>query len=143
MIAWFAKNDVAANILLVVIMLSGLYFMSAKVPVDMFPEIEIRNVNVNMSLPGASPQEVEEGITIKIEEAVQDLEGIRQMTSRSREGSASISIEVEDGYDVRELLDDVKIRVDSVSNFPVDAENLRIQIPQRRRDAMGVVLYGD
>lgn len=143
MIAWFAKNDVAANILLVVIMLSGLYFMSAKVPIDMFPDIEIRNVNVTMSLPGSSPQEVEEGITIKVEEAIQDLEGIRQMTSRSQEGGSSVVIEVEDGYDVRELLDDIKIRVDGISNFPVDGENLQIQVPQRRRDAMGVVLFGD
>lgn len=143
MIAWFAKNDVAANILLVVVMLAGLYFMSAKVPVDMFPDFEVRSVNVTMSLPGASPQEVEEGITIRVEEAVQDLEGIRQMTSVSQEGSASITIEVEDGYDVRELLDDVKIRVDGIANFPIDAENLQVQVPQRRRDAMGVMLYGN
>lgn len=143
MIAWFAKNDVAANILLVLVMLSGLYVMTTQVPVDMFPEIEVRNVNVTMSLPGASPQEVEEGITIKVEEAIQDLEGIRQITSQSREGGASVTLEVEDGYDVRQLLDEVKIRVDAIYNFPVDAENLLIQVPQWRRDAIGVVLYGD
>ncbi len=143
MIAWFAKNDVAANILLVVIMLAGLYVMNAKVPVDMFPEIEIRNVNVSMSLPGASPQEVEEGITIKIEEAIQDLEGIRQLSSTSREGGATVSIEALDGYDVRTLLEEVKIRVDAINNFPIDAENLLIQVPQWRQDAIGVVLYGD
>ncbi|MEM0912631.1 MAG: efflux RND transporter permease subunit, partial [Pseudomonadota bacterium] len=91
MIAWFTKNDVAANILLVIIMLAGFYVMSTKVPVDMFPEIEVRSVNVTMTLPSASPQEVEEGITIKVEEALQDLEGIRQMTSESMEGSASIT----------------------------------------------------
>ncbi len=143
MIAWFAKNDVAANILLVVIMLAGFYVMSTKVPVDMFPEIEINSVNVSMSLPAASPQEVEEGITIKVEEAVQDLEGIRQITSQSREGSASITIEAKDGYDVRELLEEVKIRIDSINNFPIEAENLLVQVPQRRRDAIGVVIYGD
>ena len=118
MIAWFAKNDVAANILLVLVMLSGLYVMTTQVPVDMFPEIEVRNVNVSMSLPGASPQEVEEGITIKVEEAVQDLEGIRQITSQSREGGASVTLEVLDDYDVREVLDEVKIRVDAINNFP-------------------------
>jgi multidrug efflux pump subunit AcrB len=143
MIAWFAKNDVAANILLVVVMLSGLYVMNTRVPVDMFPEIEVRNVNVSMSLPGASPQEVEEGITIKVEEAIQDLEGIRQISSTSREGGATVSIEVLDGYDPRTLLEEVKIRVDAINNFPIDAENLLIQVPQWRRDAIGVVLYGD
>ena len=95
MIAWFAKNDVAANLLLVVIMLSGLYVVSTQIPVDLFPEFEQRKVQVSMTLSGSSPQELEEGITIKVEEAVQDLEGIRQITSQSREGSASITIDVE------------------------------------------------
>ena len=129
MIAWFAKNDVAANLLLVVIMLSGLYVVSTQIPVDLFPEFEQRKVQVSMTLSGSSPQELEEGITIKVEEAVQDLEGIRQITSQSREGSASITIDVEEGYDVREILDEVKIRVDGINNFPVDAENLFIQVP--------------
>ena len=143
MIAWFAKNDVAANILLAVIFISGLYVVSNHIPVDLFPEFEQRSVRVTMSLPGASPQEVEEGITIRIEEAVQDLEGIRELNSSSSEGSASVTIEVEEGYNVREVLDDVKIKVDAINNFPVDAENLLIQVPQWRRDAIGVVLYGD
>ena len=143
MIAWFAKNDVAANIMLVLIMLVGFYVMKTQVAVDMFPDVEIRSVNVSMSLPGASPQEVEEGITIKVEEAIQDLEGIDNMNSQSREGGASITVEVIDGYDVRELLEEIKIRVDSIANFPVDAENLLIQVPQWRQDAIGVVLYGD
>ena len=143
MIAWFAKNDVAANILLAVILISGLYVVSNHIPVDLFPEFEQRSVRVTMSLPGASPQEVEEGITIRIEEAVQDLEGIRELNSSSSEGSASVTIEVEEGYNVREVLDDVKIKVDAINNFPVDAENLLIQVPQWRRDAIGVVLYGE
>ncbi|GBL04495.1 efflux RND transporter permease subunit [Glaciecola sp. KUL10] len=143
MIAWFAKNDVAANILLCVIMISGLYVVMNKIPVDLFPAIEQRSVQVSMSLPGASPQEVEEGISIRIEEAVQDLEGIREITSRSNEGSASVTIQVEEGFDVRQMLDDVKIRVDAISNFPVDAENLLIQVPQWRRDAIGVMIYGE
>jgi len=96
-----------------------------------------------MVLPGASPQETEEGITIKIEEAIQAIEGIRQITSQSREGSASVTVQVEEGYDVREVLDEVKIRVDGVNNFPVEAESLLVQVPQWRRDAIGVVLFGD
>jgi multidrug efflux pump subunit AcrB len=143
MIAWFAKNDVAANILLVLIMLAGAYVMLNKVPVDLFPEIEVRSVSVSVTLPSASPQEVEEGITIKIEEAVQDIEGIRQINSQSSEGRASVTLSVEEGYDVRELLEEVKIRVDAISNFPVEAENLLIQVPQWRRDAIGVMIYGN
>ena len=143
MIAWFAKNDVAANILFFVVIISGIYVATTQIPIDLFPEVEQRNVRVSMVLPGASPQETEEGITIKIEEAIQAIEGIRQITSQSREGSASVTVQVEEGYDVREVLDEVKIRVDGVNNFPVEAESLLVQIPQWRRDAIGVVLFGD
>lgn len=143
MIAWFAKNDVAANILFFVIIISGIYVATTQIPIDLFPEVEQRNVRVSMVLPGASPQETEEGITIKIEEAIQAIEGIRQITSQSREGSASVTVQVEEGYDVREVLDEVKIRVDGVNNFPVEAESLLVQVPQWRRDAIGVVLFGD
>jgi multidrug efflux pump subunit AcrB len=143
MIAWFAKNDVAANILFFVIIISGMYVATTQIPIDLFPEVEQRNVRVSMVLPGASPQETEEGITIKIEEAIQAIEGIRQITSQSVEGSASVTVQVEEGYDVREVLDEVKIRVDGVNNFPVEAESLLVQIPQWRRDAIGVVLFGD
>ena len=143
MIAWFAKNDVAANILLVMIMLAGAYVMLNKVPVDLFPEIESRSVRVSVTLPSASPQEVEEGITIKIEEAIQDIEGIRQINSQSSEGRSSVTLNVEDDYDVRDILEEVKIRVDAITNFPVEAENLLIQVPQWRRDAIGVMIYGD
>lgn len=143
MIAWFAKNDVAANILFFVIIISGIYVATTQIPIDLFPEVEQRNVRVSMVLPGASPQETEEGITIKIEEAIQAIEGIRQITSQSVEGSASVTVQVEEGYDVREVLDEVKIRVDGVNNFPVEAESLLVQVPQWRRDAIGVVLFGD
>jgi multidrug efflux pump subunit AcrB len=143
MIAWFAKNDVAANILLVLIMLAGAYVMLNKVPVDLFPEIESRSVRVSVTLPSASPQEVEEGVTIKIEEAIQDIEGIRQINSQSSEGRSSVTLTVEDDYDVRDILEEVKIRVDAITNFPVEAENLLIQVPQWRRDAIGVMIYGD
>lgn len=143
MIAWFAKNDVAANILFFVIIISGIYVATTQIPIDLFPEVEQRNVRVSMVLPGASPQETEEGITIKIEEAIQAIEGIRQITSQSLEGSASVTVQVEEGYDVREVLDEVKIRVDGVNNFPVEAESLLVQVPQWRRDAIGVVLFGD
>ncbi|MBA6231924.1 MULTISPECIES: efflux RND transporter permease subunit [unclassified Colwellia] len=143
LIAWFARNDVAANLLMLVIVIAGLYSLSNKIPIDLFPEFEINTVQVSAVLPGASPQEVEEGLTIKIEEAIQDIPGIREMTSRSNEGSSSVTVEVEDGFDVRELLDEMKSRVDAINNFPVEAERPLVTMPQRKRDAIGVVMYGD
>jgi len=143
LIAWFARNDVAANLLMVVIVVAGLYSLSNKIPVDLFPEFEINTVQVSTALPGASPQEVEEGLTIKIEEAIQDIAGIREMTSRSNEGRSTVTVEVEDGFDVREMLDEMKTRVDAINNFPVEAERPLVIMPQRMRDAIGVVMYGD
>lgn len=143
LIPWFAKNDVAANILMAIIILSGLYVLSNKIPVDMFPEFETNTVSVSMSLRGASPQEVEEGLTIRIEEAIQDLNGIERINSTAREGSTSVNIEVEDGYDVKDVLDEVKIRVDAINNFPVEAERPLVSTPQRRFDAIGIILYGN
>ncbi|NVK88880.1 MAG: efflux RND transporter permease subunit, partial [Gammaproteobacteria bacterium] len=143
MIEWFTRNSVAANILMVLVVLAGLYTLVKEVPVDLFPEVENREVRITMSLPGASPQEVEEGLTIKIEEAIQDIEGIRQLVSRSSEGATSVTIEVEEGFNVREVLDETKIKVDAINNFPVEAERPLVQVPFWRRDAIGIVLYGD
>jgi multidrug efflux pump subunit AcrB len=143
LIAWFARNDVAANLLMVVIVAVGLYSLSNKIPVDLFPEFAINTVQVSTVLPGASPQEVEEGLTIIVEEAIQDIDGIREMTSRSNEGSSTVTVEVEDGFDVREVLDEMKVRVDAINNFPVEAERPLVTMPKRMRDAIGVVMYGD
>jgi multidrug efflux pump subunit AcrB len=143
LIAWFARNDVAANLLMVVIVTAGLFSLSNKIPVDLFPEFAVNTVRVSSVLPGASPQEVEKGLTIKIEEAIQDIPGIREISSRSNEGSSSVTVEVEDGFDVREMLDEVKIRVDAINNFPIEAERPLVTVPTRTRDAIGVVMYGD
>ncbi|MFT5521231.1 MAG: multidrug efflux pump subunit AcrB [Enterobacterales bacterium] len=143
LIAWFAKNDVAANILMAVVVLSGLYALKNSIPVDMFPEFEISTVQVNMALPGASPEEVEESITIRIEEAVQSLSGIKEMVSRSSEGSSAVTIEVEDGYDVRQMLDEVKIRVDAINNFPDESERPLVTTPQRQFDAIALIISGE
>ncbi len=143
LIAWFARNDVAANILMVSIVIAGLYTLKNKIPVDLFPEFEINTVRVNMVLPGASPEEVEEGLTIRIEEALQDLDGIRQITSNSSEGSSRVTVEVQDGYQVQDLLDLIKVRVDAINNFPAEAEQPLVTSPQRQFEAIGVMLYGD
>ena len=143
LIPWFAKNDVAANILMAIIILSGLYVLQNKIPVDMFPEFETNTVSVSMSLRGASPEEVEEGLTIRIEEAIQDLNGIERINSTAREGGTTVNVEVEDGYDVKDMLDEIKIRVDAINNFPVEAERPLVSTPQRRFDAIGIILFGD
>ncbi len=143
MIAWFAKNDVAANLLMVFIFAMGILAISKRIPLEVFPDIQLDIVNVRVALPGASPEEVEKGISIRVEEAIQDIEGIKQISSRSSENSATITVEVESGFEPRELLEDIKGRVDSISSFPDSAERPIVALAQRKREVISAVVYGN
>ena len=140
MIAWFTRNHVAANLLMISILFAGLFSLSNKIPLEVFPSFETDRISVSMSLRGATPEDVEQGISIRIEESVQDLEGIKRITSRSSEGSASVTIEVETGYDAREMLADIKSRVDAINTFPADAEKPVVSLAQRKRDVINVTI---
>lgn len=143
MIAWFAKNHVAANLLLISIVLSGLFSLSTQIPLEVFPSFETDTISVSVSLRGSTPEDVEQGVAIRIEESVQDLEGIKHITSRSSEGSASVTIEVDNGYDPREMLADIKSRVDAINTFPVDAENPIVALAERKREVIAVTIASD
>ncbi|MBU2916842.1 efflux RND transporter permease subunit [Psychrosphaera sp. F3M07] len=143
MIAWFTKNHVAANLLLLTILMAGLFSLSNRIPLEVFPSFESDVVSVQVSLRGATPEDVEQGVAIRVEEAVQDLEGIERITSRSSEGSASISIEIDSGYEPRDMLADIKSRVDAINTFPADAEKPVVGLNQRKRDVVTVTVAGD
>ena len=143
MIAWFSRNDVAANLLMFTIVALGVWGLTAKIPLEVFPAFELRNVIVRVPFPGATPSEVEEGITVKIEEAVQDLQGIKTLRSTAVENLGTVVIEVENNADPRELMNDVKARVDAISTFPVDSERPTVYIPEIRRDVITVVVSGE
>ncbi|MDO3381892.1 efflux RND transporter permease subunit [Gilvimarinus algae] len=141
-IAWFARNSVAANLLMVVIVLVGLY-SALTLQKQMFPQIEINWININITYRGAAPQDVEEAITVKLEEALASVQGIKRLITRSNRGSASASIEVMDEYDAQEVLDEVKTAVDSISSFPDGMERPRVSRVKYRQEVMYVSLYGD
>ncbi len=143
MIAWFARNHVAANLLLVTIIGAGLYSLNNRIPLEVFPDINLDIVSVNVAYRGATPSEAEESISIRVEEAVYDLEGIDKITSRSVEGRSSVNIEIASGYDTRDLMNDIKSRVDAISSFPADAERPVIAIEQHKREVISVVLSGE
>lgn len=142
-IAWFARNDVAANLLMVTLLALGAWALSAKIPLEVFPAFELRTVVVRVPFPGATPAEVEEGITVKIEEAIQDLDGIKQLRSTAVESLGTVVVEVDTRFDPRELMNDVKARVDAISTFPADAERPVVYVPEIRRDVITVVISGD
>ncbi|MEM7431958.1 MAG: efflux RND transporter permease subunit [Pseudomonadota bacterium] len=141
MIAWFARNSVAANLLFVTIIVSGLLALN-NVRLDVFPDAEPDAISVSVFLRGATPEDVELGVAVRIEEAVQDIEGIEKITSRSVENSTRVSLEVESGYNAREILDDVKTRVDAINTFPAEAERPVISLAQRRFTVIEVVISG-
>ena len=146
MIAWFTRNDVAANLLMIGLLLAGFSTMFTGIPLEVFPTLEMQRVSVNVTLRGSTPEDVEKGVTIRIEEAVQDLEGIERITSSSSEGSANVSIEIDDDYDARELLSDIKMRVDAINTFPADAEKPIVSLAIRKREVMSVTVassYGE
>jgi multidrug efflux pump subunit AcrB len=143
MIAWFARNHVAANLLMVCILFGGIMSLSTRIPLEVFPSFEADVVTVSVSLRGATPEDVEQGVTIRIEEVIQDLEGIEQITSRSQEGSATVEIEIDSDYDPRELLADIKSRVDGINTLPGEADRPVISLAQHRREVMSVTVSGN
>lgn len=142
-IAWFARNDVAANLLMATIVALGIYSVVAKIPLEVFPSVELDEVRINMVLRGATPSEVEDSLAVRIEESIQDLEGVDRILSSSREGAVQVRVEVDSGYDPRELMNDIKTRVDAINTFPSDAERPVINVAQRRREVISAVVAGD
>lgn len=120
-LAAFARNTVFANIVLVMIFVAG-WFATQSMIRETFPEFSLDMVIVSVPYPGADPEEVEEGISRKIEEAIEGVEGIKLYTTESRENQDSANIEVKENYAVNEVLDDVRTKINAISTFPVDAE---------------------
>jgi multidrug efflux pump subunit AcrB len=143
MISWFCKNGVAANLLMISIIGLGLISFHGRVPLEVFPDFALDSVTVRVPFRGATPGEVEEGVIIRIEEAIQDLEGIKKITSTAKENIGTVSVEVERGYDDRELLDDIKTRVDAINTFPDLTEQPVYTIASRRREVITVAVAGD
>jgi len=140
--AAFAKNTVFANIVLVLIFIAG--FIAARSMIrENFPEFSLDMITISVAYPGADPEEVEEGISQKIEEALEGIEDIKQITTQSRENVAAVNIEVRENYDVRDVLDEVRTKVNAISTFPVDAERPVISELTIKDPVMLLYLAGD
>lgn len=142
LIAWFARNNVAANLLMWLLVVGGL-FGAFSIQKQVFPSFEIDVINVRVPYLGAAPQEVEEGVLLKIEEAVKELEGIKQLNATAVEGMGTVSIQVQEGYNVKSLLDEIKVQVDAIPSFPADTEKPVIYRQKIQQDVIWVSVYGD
>ncbi len=141
-IAWFTRNSVAANLLMLVLLIGGL-FSTFLINKEVFPSFELNLLRISVAYPGAAPQEIEEGITIKIEEAIQDVDGIEKVTSVASDSMGSVTIEVEDGFNVQDVLDEAKLRVDAISTFPANIEKPDIYQIKPENNVIWVSIYGD
>ncbi|GMV99933.1 MAG: multidrug transporter AcrB [Candidatus Hydrogenedentota bacterium] len=140
-IAAFARNRVFANIVLVTIIFSGL-LASVLMVREAFPEFSVDIITINVLYPGADPEEVEEAISRKIEEAIEGLEGIKQYDTVSMENVGLTYIEVKESYDVEWVKDEVRTRVEAISTFPVDAEKPIIVEVTLKREVVALALSG-
>ena len=140
-IAWFARNPVAANLMMVFIIASGLIATSS-VTEEVFPEIELDRISIQVPYLGAAPEEVEEGVVLRIEEAIQGVDGIKQIVSTASEGNASIMVELELGADARRVVDEVKNNVDAITTFPLETEKPIIRELTARNQVADIAISG-
>jgi multidrug efflux pump subunit AcrB len=141
-IAWFAANHVAANLLMFLIIVAGLISASS-IRKETNPEFELNMIQVRVPYLGAAPQEVEEGVVLKIEQAIQDLQGIKRIRSSAREGFGDVTIEVDPDADLTQVLSDVKTRVDAISTFPALTEKPVIYKQEISNPVVMIALHGD
>ena len=140
-IAWFARNPVAANLMMIFIIMSGLIATQA-VKEEIFPEIELDRVSINVPYLGAAPEEVESGVILRIEEAIQGVDGIKQIQSTASEGSASVMVELELGADARRVVDEIKNQVDAITTFPIETEEPIIRELIARNQVTDIAISG-
>lgn len=141
-IRWMTHNHVAANLLMLVFVVGGI-ILGPKVKQEVFPEISLDWITVTVPYPGAGPEEVEEGIILKIEENLTGVDGIKQIKATAAEGVGRVMVEVQEGIDPDEVLRDVKSEVDRITTFPLDAEEPVIAKLLNRREVISVVVYGE
>ena len=141
-LAWFAQNHVAANLLMLLILVGGgISLFSNKV--EIFPDMMVDWITIRVPYLGATPAEAEEGVCLRVEEAVAGLEGIKKLRSFAREGMGIVAIEVASYADSKKVLDDVKAAVDRITTFPVETEKAIIREETMRHHVVSLVLYGD
>jgi len=142
MIDWFARNSVAANLLMFILIVGGI-FTILTIKKEIQPRIETNLISVSVPFLGASPQDVEEGVIVKIEEAIQDIEGIEEIIGTARRGMGDVSIEVNADYEVTDLMDQVKNRIDAISTFPDNTEKPIISRSVFEQQVVMVSVFGE
>ena len=141
-IAYFIKHSVAVNVVILAFLVFGV-FGYLKLKSSFFPLIDSKNISINVTYPGASPQEIEEGVILKIEDNLKGLNGVERVTSTSRENSGNINVEIQKGKDIDFMLLEVKNAVDRVPSFPVGMEPLIVAKQEALRPTITFAISGE
>ncbi|MFT7567267.1 MAG: multidrug efflux pump subunit AcrB, partial [Pseudoalteromonas distincta] len=141
-IAYFANNSVAANLMMIFIVVMGIISF-LNIQRQMFPNVEINYINIEANYPGASPQEIEESILIKIEESLKDVTEIKKGVYRAFRNGGRASLEINTDVELTDILDKVKLRVDGIATFPAGMEPVTISQVEFRQDVIGMTLVAD
>lgn len=141
-IAWMAGHSIPANLLMLVLLVGGFIF-SLQVKKEVFPDFDLDYVNITVPYPGASPEEVERGIILALEEALQGVNGIQELTATANEGVGRVTLEMIEGEDIQRFSQDIQSRVDRITSFPEDTERPAVTIIQHKRYVVSLALYGN
>lgn len=141
-IAWMARNSIAANLLMFVLIGGGIW-TAFRIQKEVFPQFQLDIVEVSVNYPGAAPAEVEQGIILPVEEAIRGVQGIKEITSTAYEGSGQVSIELVAGMDRMKTFQEVDQAVNRIRTFPDDIEEPEVRLQSRQTEVMELGLYGD
>jgi len=141
-IAWMTHNRITPNLLMFIFLIGG-FFMATRVKQEVFPEFDLGLVSIMVAYPGSSPEEVEQGIILVIEEAIRGLDGIKEITATASESMGMVMAELEEGADQQRVYQDIKQEIDRIVTFPLDAERPEVSLRLIRREVLQIQLYGD
>lgn len=141
-IAYMAKNSIAANLLMILLIGGGIYTMLT-IQKEVFPQFQLDFVEVDVVYPGSTPEEVEQGILQPVEEAIRGIQGIKEIVSTAREGSGNVSIELVAGTQRMKAFQDIDQAVNRIRTFPDNIEQPEVTLQARQRDVMEISIYGN
>ncbi len=141
-LAWMVHNRVTPNLLMLFFIIGGI-FMSTKIKQEVFPEFELDIITIQVAYPGSSPADVEQGIILAVEDAIEGIDNIEEISSTASEGSGRIVAELEEGAVLQEVLQEIKQEVDRITTFPEDAEDPVISAASHKRQVLQVNLFGE
>lgn len=140
-VAWMAHNPIAANLLMILVLVAGLYSLTS-IRKEVFPTFPSESLTITIPYPGSSPENVEEAVIIKIEEAIQDIPGIEEIRSEAKENLGVINVDIYPGENIADIVNKVKIRIDGIASFPLEVETPIVEEVMRRSRVVNLTLYG-